>query len=142
MMEGPAGRSLLQEMFDEALSFRRALANLRQHIAAEDWWFSIWQAPRVEGIDRVETADWLLEPQAEWHGFGDVAEDYVLLDPIKVTLVMPGLTAGGALSEHGIPAAVVSKFLWERGLVVEKPVSIRSLCCSRWGSPRASGVRC
>ncbi|WP_318183078.1 Orn/Lys/Arg decarboxylase N-terminal domain-containing protein, partial [Pseudomonas fluorescens] len=30
MMEGPAGRSLLQEMFDEALSFRRALANLRQ----------------------------------------------------------------------------------------------------------------
>jgi arginine decarboxylase len=44
----------------------------------------------------------------------------VLLDPIKVTLVMPGLNAGGALSERGIPAAVVSKFLWERGLVVEK----------------------
>ena len=39
---------------------------------------------------------------------GDIAEDYVLLDPIKVTLVMPGLTAGGALSERGIPAAVVS----------------------------------
>jgi hypothetical protein len=53
MMEGPAGRSLLQEMFDEALSFRRALANLRQHIAADDWWFSIWQPPSVEGIDRV-----------------------------------------------------------------------------------------
>ena len=32
MMEGPAGRSLLQEMFDEALSFRRALANLRQQL--------------------------------------------------------------------------------------------------------------
>ncbi|MCF9016343.1 lysine decarboxylase, partial [Pseudomonas carnis] len=60
MMEGPAGRSLLQEMFDEALSFRRALANLRQHIAAEDWWFSIWQPPSVAGIDRVATADWLL----------------------------------------------------------------------------------
>jgi arginine decarboxylase len=62
MMEGPAGRSLLQEMFDEALSFRRALANLRQHIAADDWWFSIWQPP-VEGIDRV-AADWLLQPEA------------------------------------------------------------------------------
>lgn len=117
MMEGPAGRSLLQEMFDEALSFRRALDNLRQHINAEDWWFSIWQPPQVTGI---ATADWLLQPDAEWHGFGDVAEDYVLLDPVKVTLVMPGLTAGGALSERGIPAAVVSKFLWERGLVVEK----------------------
>jgi len=44
----------------------------------------------------------------------------VLLDPIKVTLVTPGLEASGALSEQGIPAAVVSKFLWERGLVVEK----------------------
>lgn len=120
MMEGPAGRSLLQEMFDEALSFRRALANLRQHIAADDWWFSIWQPPSVAGIDRVATADWLLHPQDDWHGFGDVAEDYVLLDPIKVTLVMPGLNAGGALSDCGIPAAVVSKFLWERGLVVEK----------------------
>lgn len=125
MMEGPAGRSLLQEMFDEALSFRRALANLRQHIAADDWWFSIWQPPSVAGIDRVATADWLLQPEADWHGFGDIAEDYVLLDPIKVTLVMPGLTAGGALSDCGIPAAVVSKFLWERGLVVEKPGCIR-----------------
>ena len=120
MMEGPAGRSLLQEMFDEALSFRRALANLRQHLDAEDWWFSVWQPPQVEGIHRVATEDWLLEPQAQWHGFGDVSEDYVLLDPIKVTLVMPGLEAGGSLDRHGIPAAVVSKFLWERGLVVEK----------------------
>ncbi|WP_460422412.1 Orn/Lys/Arg family decarboxylase [Pseudomonas sp. ZL2] len=120
MMEGPAGRSLLQEMFDEALSFRRAMANLREHMAADDWWFSIWQPPLGEGARQVKTEDWLLQPQADWHGFGDVSDDYVLLDPIKVTLVMPGLSAGGALSEHGIPAAVVSKFLWEHGLVVEK----------------------
>jgi arginine decarboxylase len=120
MMEGPAGRSLIQETFDEALSFRRALANLRKNLEADDWWFSIWQPPQAEGADDVATQDWLLQPQAEWHGFGEVAEDYVLLDPIKVTLVTPGLTAGGALDEHGIPAAVVGKFLWERGLVVEK----------------------
>jgi len=120
MMEGPAGRSLIQETFDEALSFRRALANLRQNLNSDDWWFSIWQPPQAEGTDDVATPDWLLQPQADWHGFGDVAEDYVLLDPIKVTLVTPGLTADGKLDERGIPAAVVSKFLWERGLVVEK----------------------
>ena len=120
MMEGPAGRSLLQETFDEALSFRRALANLRQNLSADDWWFSIWQPAKAEGTDDVVTQDWLLQPQADWHGFGEVAEDYVLLDPIKVTLVTPGLTADGKLDERGIPAAVVSKFLWERGLVVEK----------------------
>ena len=120
MMEGPAGRSLIQETFDEALSFRRALANLRQNLNSDDWWFSIWQPAKAEGADDVVTEDWLLQPQADWHGFGDVAEDYVLLDPIKVTLVTPGLTADGKLDERGIPAAVVSKFLWERGLVVEK----------------------
>ncbi|MGX5219714.1 Orn/Lys/Arg family decarboxylase [Pseudomonas segetis] len=120
MMEGPAGRSLIQETFDEALSFRRALANLGQNLSADDWWFTIWQPPQASGTDEVATAGWVLQPQADWHGFGDIAEDYVLLDPIKVTLVMPGLTAGGKLDERGIPAAVVSKFLWERGLVVEK----------------------
>ncbi|PTS86916.1 lysine decarboxylase [Pseudomonas sp. HMWF032] len=120
MMEGPAGRSLIQETFDEALSFRRALANLRQNLSADDWWFSIWQPAKAEGTDDVATQDWLLQPQADWHGFGEVAEDYVLLDPIKVTLVTPGLTADGKLDARGIPAAVVSKFLWERGLVVEK----------------------
>lgn len=119
MMEGPAGRSLIQETFDEALSFRRALANLRQNLAADDWWFSIWQ-PEQAGGENVQTDDWLLAPNADWHGFGEVAEDYVLLDPIKVTLVMPGLSADGKLAESGIPAAVVSKFLWEHGLVVEK----------------------
>ena len=120
MLEGPAGRSLIQETFDEALSFRRALANLRQNLPASDWWFSIWQPPGAEGVEQVASSDWQLQPNADWHGFGDVADDYVLLDPIKVTLATPGLTADGVLGETGIPAAVVSKFLWERGLVVEK----------------------
>ncbi|MGG2396966.1 Orn/Lys/Arg decarboxylase N-terminal domain-containing protein [Pseudomonas sp. SH1-B] len=120
MMEGPAGRSLIQETFDEALSFRRALANVRRNLSEDDWWFSIWQPGAVDGTDELATADWVLQPGADWHGFGDLADDYVLLDPIKVTLVMPGLNAAGKLEQQGIPAAVVSKFLWERGLVVEK----------------------
>jgi len=120
MMEGPAGRSLIQETFDEALSFRRALANVRRNLSAEDWWFSIWQPGEADGADSLKTCDWVLQPDADWHGFGEVADDYVLLDPIKVTLVMPGLNAAGKLEQQGIPAAVVSKFLWERGLVVEK----------------------
>lgn len=120
MMEGPAGRSLIQESFDEALSFRRALANLGQSLAGDDWWFSIWQPGACAGQDQVVTEDWLLASEDDWHGFGQVADDYVLLDPIKVTLVTPGLRANGLLEARGIPAAVVSRFLWERGLVVEK----------------------
>ena len=121
MMEGPAGRSLVQETFDEALAFRRAMANLRRNLPADDWWFAIWQpADAAEDSVHIHTGDWLLGPQADWHGFGDLADDYVLLDPVKVTLVMPGLSADGSLAGRGIPAAVVSKFLWERGVVVEK----------------------
>ncbi|ACO79124.1 Ornithine/lysine/arginine decarboxylase [Azotobacter vinelandii CA] len=116
MMEGPAGRSLIQETFDEALSFRHALANLRQGLAADDWWFDIWQPPLGATGGQGNAADWLLTPAADWHGFDALPEDYVLLDPIKVTLVTPGLGGAG----QGIPAAVVGRFLWERGLVVEK----------------------
>ncbi|THG84539.1 lysine decarboxylase [Pseudomonas sp. A-1] len=120
MMEGPAGRSLIQETFDEALAFRHAMANLRGSLPSGDWWFDIWQPEGVDAAAQVQTGDWLLAPQASWHGFGDLAEDYVLLDPVKVTLVMPGLRADGSLQGRGIPAAVVGKFLWERGVVVEK----------------------
>lgn len=120
MMEGAAGRSLIQETFDEALAFRRALANLRRNLPEDDWWFDIWQPPGIEARGASCAADWVLAPGADWHGFGELAADYVLLDPLKVTLVMPGLTAGGRLDEEGIPALVLGRFLWERGVVVEK----------------------
>jgi len=120
MMEGPAGRSLIQETFDEAFSFRRALANLGQSLALDDWWFDIWQPPQGTAGEQGQPGDWLLAPQADWHGFDSLAEDYVLLDPLKVTLVTPGMGCAGQPAGRGIPAAVVGKFLWERGLVVEK----------------------
>lgn len=120
MMEGAAGRSLIEETFDEALAFRRAMANLRRNLPPDDWWFGIWQPERGEAALQVQTGDWLLVPQAPWHGFGELAEDYVLLDPVKVTLVMPGLFADGRLADEGVPAAVLGRFLWERGVVVEK----------------------
>ncbi len=62
----------------------------------------------------------MLDPKASWHGFGNLAADYIMLDPIKVTLLTPGLGKGAKLAKTGIPAAVVTKYLWERGLVVEK----------------------
>jgi arginine decarboxylase len=47
-------------------------------------------------------------------------DDYVLIDPIKVTLLTPGLAMDGSMGKLGIPAAVLSKFLWGRGITVEK----------------------
>ncbi|GAA5077965.1 Orn/Lys/Arg decarboxylase N-terminal domain-containing protein [Lysobacter panacisoli] len=129
MMEGPAGQSLVQEMHDEAIAFRRAMLNVEADLGRDDWWFRVWQPDRVAAsLDGGETAapvaarqqDWYLRPNAPWHGFGALADDYVLIDPIKVTLVTPGLSMDGEMGQRGIPAAVLSKFLWTRGIVVEK----------------------
>jgi len=119
MMEGDAGRSIVQETHDEAMHFRRALHSLGKGFK-NDWWFKVWQPDRLDLDKSPKTADWVLDPKAGWHGYPNLAADYVMLDPIKVTLLTPGLGKGGKLAKSGIPAAVVTKYLWERGLVVEK----------------------
>ncbi len=43
-----------------------------------------------------------------------------MLDPIKTTIVTPGLDLNGDFAETGIPASIVSKYLAEHGVVVEK----------------------
>ncbi len=54
------------------------------------------------------------------HGFTDADDDHMFLDPVKVTILTPGMDEQGNMSEEGIPAALVAKFLDERGVVVEK----------------------
>ena len=44
----------------------------------------------------------------------------MLVDPIKVTILTPGLTAAGQMQKLGIPAAVVTKFLSSRRIEIEK----------------------
>ncbi|HET7528341.1 MAG TPA: arginine/lysine/ornithine decarboxylase, partial [Burkholderiaceae bacterium] len=119
MMEGAAGRSIVQETHDEAMHFRRALHSLGKGFKS-DWWFQVWQPDKLDLDKPPRTADWVLDPKAAWHGFPGLAPDYMMLDPIKVTLLTPGLGKGAKLGKSGIPAAVVTKYLWERGLVVEK----------------------
>ena len=62
----------------------------------------------------------MLKPGDRWHGFEGLAENHVLVDPIKVTILTPGLSANGDMQEHGIPAAVVVKFLSSRRIEIEK----------------------
>ena len=62
----------------------------------------------------------MLKAGAKWHGFGDLAEGFNLLDPIKSTIITPGLDMSGKFAKSGIPASIVTKFLAEHGVVVEK----------------------
>ncbi len=63
----------------------------------------------------------MLKPGERWHGFGQLADEFNILDPIKATIITPGLDVDGAFSEEiGIPAAIVTKYLAEHGVIVEK----------------------
>jgi len=119
MMEQPAGRALVQEMIDEALSFRRAMTAVKSEIKSA-WWFDIWQPDAIAKSPTARKEDWMLKPGARWHGFEDLAENHALVDPIKVTILSPGLASDGTMHEHGIPAAVVVKFLSSRRIEIEK----------------------
>jgi len=43
-----------------------------------------------------------------------------MLDPLKVTILTPGISVSGVMETFGIPAAVVSKYLRNQRIVVEK----------------------
>ncbi|MBA4177267.1 MAG: lysine decarboxylase [Leptothrix sp. (in: Bacteria)] len=120
MMEAPGGPSLVEESILESLDFRRAMRKVDQEFGEKDWWFTVWgpDALAAEGIGR--SSDWVLKAGEAWHGFGDLADGFNLLDPIKCTIITPGLGMSGQFSETGIPASIVTKFLAEHGVVVEK----------------------
>jgi len=113
MMEQPAGRALVQETIDEAISFRRAMNAVRGQMG-QSWWFDVWEPTIAEETPSDTHAEWVLKPGDAWHGFTGLAENHVMVDPIKVTILSPGLSADGTMQEHGIPAAVITKFLSSR----------------------------
>ncbi|HSI43768.1 MAG TPA: arginine/lysine/ornithine decarboxylase [Methylotenera sp.] len=120
MMEAPGGTALVEESLMEALDFRRAMRKVDEEWGA-DWWFKVWGPNDLseEGLEEREA--WMLKANEAWHGFGNLAENFNMLDPIKATIITPGLDIKGDFSdEFGIPAAIVTKYLAEHGVIVEK----------------------
>ncbi|MDR1709472.1 MAG: arginine/lysine/ornithine decarboxylase [Candidatus Accumulibacter sp.] len=119
MMEEPSGTALVEESIAEALDFRRAMRKIAEEWGA-DWWFKVWGPDDLseEGIEEREA--WMLKPGERWHGFQRLSEGFNMLDPIKATVITPGLDVDGEFSERGIPAAIVTKYLAEHGVIVEK----------------------
>ncbi len=120
MMEPPGGTALVRESISEALDFRRAMRKVDEEWGAE-WWFKVWGPEFLAEEGVGEREDWMLRTGERWHGFGDLAPGFNMLDPIKATVITPGLDVDGDFSEDfGIPAAIVTKYLAEHGVIVEK----------------------
>lgn len=139
MMDGAGGRTLTTESIEEAIRFRRTMARILREIGhqktRDDWWFGMWQPDTVTDPStkkEVAFADasldllrdtpscWVLHPGEKWHGFEGLPDGYCMLDPIKVTVLMPGVNEDGTLAKWGIPAAIVVKFLDTKGIINEK----------------------
>ncbi|KPA95250.1 MULTISPECIES: Orn/Lys/Arg decarboxylase N-terminal domain-containing protein [Pseudomonas] len=134
MMSAPSGQILTNESIEEAISFRQVIARMHADLASQgQWFFSCWQPPsaKVDGqtvdfhkVDparlKSEPQHWVLHPNELWHGFGDIEDGYCMLDPIKVSVLTPGMGDDGKLLPFGIPACVLSAYLSRQGIVVEK----------------------
>ncbi len=123
MMEAPGGTALVEESIQEALDFRRAMRKVEGDYDAGnngDWWFKVWGPEDLNEDGIGDREDWMLKANDRWHGFGDLADGFNLLDPIKATIITPGLDVDGEFSERGIPAAIVTKYLAEHGIIIEK----------------------
>jgi arginine decarboxylase len=133
MMDGPAGEALTQDVIDEAVACRLAVARIRQEfLAKKEWFFAPWNAETIKDKKtgkRVPFQDvpasrlasdpecWVLHPGEDWHGFDNIPDGWCMLDPIKFGIVCPGMKTDGALDAHGIPADLVSAYLGRSGVV-------------------------
>jgi len=130
MMDEPAGPTLMSETLQDAISFRKAMSSIghRLRAAEQGWFFRLYQPEYVfdpldgktylleeaaDGLLTNRSSAWTLKAGEEWHGYQDedIADDYCMLDPTKVTILAPGVNAQGVISDWGIPAAIVTEFL-------------------------------
>ena len=129
MMEPPGGTALVEESLNEAMDFRRAMRKVDAEYG-DDWWFKVW-GPEKLADQGIDAQGWMLHGETKahtngtkgkpnWHGFGNLADGFNMLDPIKATIVTPGMDLQGKFSKTGIPASIVTKFLAEHGVIVEK----------------------
>lgn len=133
MMDGNSGLSLTQEVIDEAVDFRQAMARLYKEFTADgSWFFKPWNKEVVTDPQTGKTYDfadaptkllttvqdcWVMHPGESWHGFKDIPDNWSMLDPIKVSILAPGMGEDGELEETGVPAALVTAWLGRHGIV-------------------------
>lgn len=133
MMDGESGKSLMNEVIEEAIEFRKVIGKLYNHYdEKKDWFFKPWNAetfydkklkkaiPFYEEDTKTLAEDqdfWIMHPYDKWHGFENLREDWCMLDPIKVSILTPGMGEDGKLLEKGVPASLVSAYLNRFGIV-------------------------
>eukprot|EP00026_Physarum_polycephalum_P002601 Phypoly_transcript_02608.p1 GENE.Phypoly_transcript_02608~~Phypoly_transcript_02608.p1 ORF type:complete len:838 (+),score=132.64 Phypoly_transcript_02608:48-2561(+) len=137
-MMASSGLQLIDSTVTEAIIFRKSLVDMANDVdPSRKWWFGVWQPEELHNVllkkwhEIAEEPEehllklkdpqfWVLKPGAAWHGFPDLTDNYAMLDPLKVTILTPGISESGVMENMGIPAGIVSKYLRNQRIVVEK----------------------
>ena len=149
MMDGQGGRTLTNESIEEAVAFRQTMGRARAEFETRgDWFFGTWNADEVAvpgsrkrvkfhdappAVLANDPAAWVMHPGDTWHGFDALPDDYCMLDPIKVSVVAPGVGLDGALQKTGVPATLVTAYLDRQGIQVEKTTDFTILFLFSFG---------
>jgi len=133
MMEGKIGESLIQDCIHFAMDFRKEVVSLKK--TSKSWYYDIWQPENIN-----TTQAWPLDNNKDWHGFSNIENDYLYLDPIKVTILLPGIK-DNKLEKHGIPASILAAFLEDHGIIVEKTGPYSMLFLFSIGMTKAKSMR-
>src|SRR5699024_2336445 len=64
---------------------------------------------------------WNLKSSDNWHGFKKIADGQAMIDPLKITVITPGIDIKNAqYQDSGIPGPVVAEFLMEKRIIRAK----------------------
>ena len=133
-MMDDSGKVLMDDTILDAITLRKKVVEIQREKQAEkDWFYGMWQPEEAlyqgKSTDFISIPDeylasqqhvWVMSAENNWHGFEEMEDNYAMLDPIKLTFTMPGINIDGTLEEEGIPASIVSNYLINEGIVVEK----------------------
>ena len=135
MMKGRSGTVLWDDTIRLGIEMRKKLRMIRREYDADPdparrWFPDPFVPHHVGGIawediptDELASnpAHWMMQPGETWHGFSQVAPNWAMTDPNKLTLLMPGFDrVTGAYQAHGVPAVLLAEYLRENRIVPEK----------------------
>lgn len=79
-----------------------------------------WQDISTEVLMHDKQA-WKLSPSDDWHGFNKIDDNEVVLSPLKLTVLNPGIDLSGEeYAEEGIPGVILENYLHEEHIIPEK----------------------
>ncbi len=150
MMED-SGEVLMNDTIFAAINLRKKVSKIAKEMKDNnDWFFEMWQPAKVDQdgeIKNFEDVDteylcenqkpWIFSSKDDWHGFDDIEDNYAMLDPIKLTFTTPGLKENGEMLDEGIPAAIVTNYLINHGIVCEKTDYYSFLLLNSMGTTKA-----